>query len=106
MDLEVGGARGLHPGVNDFAGEVGTVAITAEMAQINVAEVGVNNGFKRGGGGFVGEVTVAAGNALFERPRAARIILEHFQVVVGFQHEHVGGTDAFTNKAGGVAKVS
>lgn len=78
VELDVGGAGPVHFGGNDFMGQFGTVAVAAEVAEINVAEVGVDDGFEGGGGGFVGEVAVAAGDALLQRPGAAGIVLEHF----------------------------
>lgn len=98
-------ARLFHLPGNDFAREFRTVAIAAEVPEVDVAEVRMNNGFQGIGGRFVGEVAVAAGNALLETPGPARIVLEQFQVVIGFQHKHVGSADSFANQAGGMAKI-
>jgi hypothetical protein len=57
------------------------------------------------GGGDVREMAVAAEDALLERPRAARTILQHLHVVVGFEDEDVRGADAVEHEPGGVAEV-
>ena len=36
---------------------------------------------------------------------AARTILQHLHVVIGFEHEHVRGADAFEHQLGDVAEV-
>ncbi len=39
------------------------------------------------------------------RLQGRRGFLQHLQVVIGFQHQHVGGADAFEDQFGGVAEV-
>ena len=58
------------------------------------------------GGGFVGEMSVAAKDALLEAPRSARAILQHFYVVIGFEDERVGRAHAFEHELGRVAEIS
>ena len=48
---------------------------------------------------------MTAGDALFQAPGPARIVLEHFQIVIRFEHEDIGGANTFANQARGVAKV-
>ena len=50
-------------------------------------------------------MAVPAEDALLERPRAARAILQHLHVVVGFEDEDVRGADAVEHEPGGVAEV-
>ena len=57
------------------------------------------------GGGDVREMSVASEDALLERPRAARTILQHLHVVIGFKDEDVRGADAVEHELGGVAEV-
>ncbi|MDB6108688.1 MAG: hypothetical protein JWR69_438 [Pedosphaera sp.] len=102
---DVGGADFCHSLNDHIAGEFGAVAFAAEMAQIEVTQFGGHD-FLRGIGGIgVGEMTVAAGDALLETPRAAGI-LQEFQVVVGLQDEDVGGANAFQRQLGGMAQIS
>jgi hypothetical protein len=90
---------------HDVAGEFGGVAFAAEMREVEMAQA-VGHDLGGGlGGGDVGDVTVAAEDALLERPGTARAVLEHFDVVIGFEHEDVGQTDAFEDEFGDVAEV-
>ena len=55
--------------------------------------------------GVVGEMTVAAEDALFEAPGAADAILQHLDIVIGLEHQGMGGADAFEDQFGDVAQV-
>ena len=105
MDGKVIGAGALHFFADDLARKFGAIAISAQVTEINVAEIAVDNGLQRFGGRFVGKMTVTAGDALFQTPGAARIVLKHFQIVIGFEDEDVGSADAFANEAGGMAEI-
>jgi hypothetical protein len=50
-------------------------------------------------------MAVPAENPLLETPGPARAILQQLHVMVGFQHEGVGGTDPFDNELRDVAEV-
>ena len=104
-ELGVGGADFLEAVVDDFVGEFGAVAVAAEVAEVDVAEVGVHDLFGDVRGGVVGEMAVAAEDALLDAPRALGVVLEQFEVVVGFEDKGVGGADAFEDELGGVPQV-
>ena len=56
-------------------------------------------------GAVVGEVPMAAADALFDRPRALRVVLQHLRAMVGLDHQHVGLADALPDVWRGVAEV-
>ena len=49
-------------------------------------------------------MAVTAGDALLETPRTRRI-LKHFEIVIGFEDENVGGADAFQDAFRRMAKI-
>ena len=83
-------AQFLQTVIHDTMGKLRAVALTAEMAEIQMPQIGRHEMFDRVGGGLVGEMSVAAENALFEAPGSVRAILEHFDVMVGFQQQDIG----------------
>ena len=90
---------------HDVLREFRTIAFAAQVREVKMLQIGghdLRGGF---GGGGVGKMAVASEDALLERPRAARTILQHLHVVVGFEHEHVCGADAVEHKPGDVAEV-
>jgi len=90
---------------HDVLRELGRVTFAAQMGEVEVAQA-VGHDLRGGlGGGDVGEVAVAAEDALLETPRTARTILQHLHVMIGFEHEDIGGADAVEYEPGGVAKV-
>jgi len=90
---------------HDVLREFRLVTFAAQMGEIEVAQA-VGHDLRGGlGGGDVGEVAVAAEDALLETPRTARTILQHLHVMIGFEHEDIGGADAVEDEPGGVAKV-
>lgn len=101
----MGGANVVELFGHDVFGEFGFVAFPAEVGEVKVAQAGghdLGGGF---GGGEVGEVAVAAEDALLEAPGAAGAVLQHFDVVIGFEDEDVGGANAFEDEFGGVAEI-
>ena len=102
---DVGGADFLEAIVDDAMGQFGAVALAAEMAEIEVAQFGGHDFGDAIGGGFVGEMTVAAEDSLLEAPWAAGAFLQHFHVVIGFEYERVGGADTVDDEFGDVAEV-
>ena len=90
---------------HDVLREFGLVTFAAQVGEVKVLQFGghdVRGGF---GGGHVREMAVTAEDALLERPRAARAILQHLHVVVGFEDEDVRGADAVEHEPGCVAEV-
>jgi hypothetical protein len=101
----VPGADGLEFFVHDAVGEFGAVALAAEVAEVEVTQFGrhdLGGGLRRG---VIGKVSVAAEDALFEAPGSADAILEHFDIVIGFEHQGMGGADAFEDQFGDVSQV-
>ena len=70
---------------DDLFGEFGAVAVFAEVAEVDVFEFVSGDFDGEGRGGVVGEVAVAGEDALFDGPRAAGVVVEEGQIVVGFQ---------------------
>ena len=90
---------------HDVLREFGLVAFAAQVGEVKVAQSGGHDLRGSFGGGHVREMAMAAEDALLERPRAARTILKHLHVVIGFEDEDVRGADAVEHELGGVAKV-
>lgn len=91
--------------VHDVMGEFGTIALAAQMGEKQMAEFGGHDLFGGIGGGFIGQMTVAAENALFQTPGPAHAVLQHLDVVIGFQHQHIRGANAIQNEFGHVPEV-
>lgn len=85
--------------------EFRAVAVTAQMPEIKMFEVRGDNFAGELCGGVVGKVAVSADDALLDAPWTARIVLQHLQIVIRFQHEHVGPTHTFHDESCRVAKV-
>src|SRR5262245_8403682 len=86
--------------------QVRAVAVLAQMTEIQVAQLAGNDLFGGIGGSLVGKMPVPAEDALFDAPGAAQIVLEHFHVVIGFEHKDVRYSDPFDDQAGGVSEIS
>ena len=95
----------LKPFADDPVREFRAIAVAAEVAEIQVTQLSRHNLFGGIGGTVVGEVSVAAEDALLEAPRAAGVFLQEFYIVIGFQQENIGSADAFDDQSGGVTKV-
>ena len=91
--------------VDDAVGEFGAIALAAQVAEVEMAQVGGHDLLGGISGGLVREMAVPAQDALLEAPGAAGAILQHFDVVVGLQHQRMGGADPFEHQARGVAEV-
>src|SRR6185436_19966799 len=76
------------------------------MAKIELAQFRGDNLFGGIGRGGVREMTVPAEDPLFDAPRAAEIFLQQFQIMICFQHEHIGGAHALDDELRGMAEVS
>ena len=75
-----------------FAGEVGGVAVLAQVGEEDVAEVFGGDFGDEFCGGLVRKVAVTGEDALLYGPGALGVVLEECFVVVGFDDE---GVDAF-----------
>ena len=101
----VGGADTLERLPDDGLGEVGSVAVAAEVAEVKVPKVGGHDCGGEFSGSLVGEVAVPAEDALFGGPRASGVVLQHRHVVIGFEYKGMGGAHSFDDEAGGMAEV-
>jgi len=99
------GANPLQPFLGDAARQFGSIALAAEVSQVQMAQVGRHDRFGGVGGGLVGEVTLASENALFEAPGTVRTFLEHADIVVGLQHQHIRVADSIEDVFGDVTEV-
>jgi len=96
----------LFQGVADGkTSQIGTMAVAAEMAQIELPQLGRDQLFGHLGGCFVGKMAVAAEDALLDAPGAFGVVLQQFEVMVGFEQQHVRGAHAFDDEFGRVAEV-
>ena len=105
LQADVGGADMVELLGHDVLGEFGLVAFAAQVREVKLLQSGGHDLRDGLGGGGVGDVAVAAKDALLERPRAARTILQHLHVVVGFKHQDARGADAVEHQLGDVAEV-
>src|ERR1039458_8082423 len=74
LHLDVGGADFLEAVGHDAVGQLGLVALAAQVREVKLAQFGghdLRGGF---GGGFVVQMAVAAEDALLDALRAARTI--------------------------------
>lgn len=100
------GAHFLQPLAHDPVRQLRMVAVLAQVPQIKVTQLIRDDLLGGIGRGFVGKMPVTAEDALLDAPRAARIVLKHFHVMIRFEHEHIRGPDTLEDKPGGVAEVS
>jgi len=101
----VGGADLVQAFAHDVAREFRAIAFAAEMREVKMFQFRGHDLRGGLGSGFVRKMAVASKNALLETPRSADAILQHFHVVIGFEHEDVGRTDAFEHQFRHVAEV-
>ena len=95
----------LEPVTHYPVGEFRFVAFTAEVGEIKMVQVGghdLRDGFSSG---LIREMAVTAEDALLQAPGAADTILQHFHVMIGFEHENIGGTDPLDDQFCHMAEV-
>jgi len=105
LQLNVGCADVMELLGHDIMGEFGFVAFAAQVREVKMAQFGRHNLRGGFGGGFIGKMAVTAKDALLETPGPADAILQHFHIVIGFEHQHIRGAGAFDDKLGDVAEV-
>jgi hypothetical protein len=57
------------------------------------------------GGGIVAEMAMPAEDALLEAPGSANVVLEELEIVVGFEEQHVSGSDSLERKFCGATEI-
>src|SRR2546421_9650620 len=75
------------------------------MSQKQMAQFCRGDLLRHCGGGIIRKVTMPAENSLFETPWPVWIVLKHFRIVVGFQHKHMGRSDAVQDQLGRMSEV-
>lgn len=91
--------------LDSFLRKLRPVTIAAKMREDDVPELTGDNFTNYGGGIVITQVAVPAHDSLFCRPRTNRVILQQFQVVVGFQNDHVNIANPFDDEFCGVTEV-
>src|SRR5258706_2139608 len=97
--MNVIGADLLQALEHDPVRELGPVALAAEMPEVKMSKFCGHEGFGSIGCRFVGEVSVTAEDSLLEAPWPVRTILQHFDVVIRFQQQHIRRAYAVENHA-------
>ena len=98
--------RGLLQTLADRAmGDLRTVAIAAEVTEVDVAQVGGNQLLRDEGGGVIGQMPVAAQDPLFDAPGATGVLLQEFEIVVRFEEQNICGAHPLKNQPGGVPEI-
>jgi hypothetical protein len=100
------GADSLQPLLHHLEGQGRAIAFPAQVPQVKMLHFGRDDLFDSVGSGFVREVAVPAKNALLEAPRPVRTFLQHFDVVIGLQQEHMGATNALQRQSRRMPEVS
>ena len=67
--------QGLSGG---FAGQVGAITVAAQVSEVNIPQLRANQLSENIGGSQIGEMAVAAGDALLDTPGTVGIILQKF----------------------------
>lgn len=89
---------------HDAHGHFGFVTFAAQMRQIDVSQISGHD-FDGGlGGSLVGKMSVASQNPLLQTPGAPRF-LKQFNVMVGFQNQHLRGAHPLNHQPGHVAEI-
>lgn len=101
----MGGSKLFQLFTDGGFGELGAVAILAQVGEIDVFQLVAHDFRQRGGGGFVAQMAVSAADPLLHGPRTMRVVLQEFQIVVGFEDQRVGLLRPVERKMGCVAEV-
>jgi hypothetical protein len=91
--------------LDNALGKVGPVAVAAQVREKHAAESVARHFAGECGGGIIAEVSVAAHDALLEHPGPRGVLLQQFQIMVGFEHERIGVADAFDDEFCRVTEV-
>jgi len=86
-------------------GELRPVTVTAQVPEIQTPQFIRDDLLSDFGGSDIGEMTVAAEDALFDAPGAPGVFLEQLQVMIGLQQENIRRADAFDDQLRGIAEV-
>ena len=90
---------------HNLSSQVRAIALATKMPEVQVAKISGDQLFDGVGGSLIGQVTMASENSLLQTPRAMRAILDHFDVMVGFEDQDVCLPDTIQDHSIDVAKV-
>lgn len=99
------GAELRQAPMHHFSRQFRMIAFPAEVAEIQMPQVRGNDVSRRVGRRFIREMPMPPEDALLQAPGTARAVLQHFDVVIGFQHEDVRGTDPVNNHPGHMPEI-
>src|SRR5215472_3965066 len=100
------GADLLEPFGHDASREFRSVALTAEVSQIQMSEVRRDNLLGDIGGRFIGQMAVTAKDSLFKAPRSMGTVLQHLDVVICLKYQHIGLSCALDHQLCRMSQVS
>lgn len=102
----VGGAGTMKGGEDRAAGDVGVVAVFAEVAEDDLVQAGMGEVMGEFRSLFVGEVAVAPADALLGGPGAFGVGLKERGVVIGLHEQGVDAAEAVADEVGDEADVA
>lgn len=86
-------------------GQLGAVAIPAQVSQVKMAQIRRDDFLGHTCGGVVAKMAVAAQDSLFDAPGPFQVILQHFEIVIGFEHQDIGFSNPLDDQLGGMAQI-
>jgi len=98
-------ADGLQLPAHRRVRQLRLVAITAQVAEVKMLKVRRHDFRRQIRRCVVGKMPVPTHDALLHAPWPAHVVLEHLQIVIGFQHQHVCLPHPFHDELRGVTKV-
>lgn len=105
MDLNAHRPDRVQTGSDGPPGQLRTIAVAAEMAEIDASQIPFGQLDRHLRRGFVRQVAVTAQDPLLRTPGTPGILLEQPQVVIGLQDQPAGGPDAFQDESRHVPQV-
>ena len=105
MHLDRRGPQSAKASVNRLAGQLGPVAIAAEMSEVDPSQRSRRQLRGHFGCCLVGKVPVPAQNPLFGAPGAPQVVLQKLEVVIGLQQQPADRTDTLQDEAGHMPQV-
>ena len=105
IHMNMGCAHRIELFLDDVPGQFRAIAIAAQVPEVHMLQIGRDQVGEEIGCRVVAEMAVAAHDPLLHAPGAADIVLKQFHIMVRFQHEDVGGPDAFHDQLCRVAEI-
>jgi len=99
------GPDALQTVIHHALGQRGPVAFAAQVAKVQMTQLGGHELLRGIGGGFVREMAMAAEDALLETPGPVRAILQQLDIVIGFEQQNIGRAQPIQDEFGHLAEV-